>query len=53
MAEKVIAIDGALNIFDGKEGFALNPYASDEEKQAAEKLKKEKELKRTFLRFWQ
>lgn len=46
---KVIAIDGALNIFDGKEGFALNPYASDEEKQAAEKLKKEKELKERFL----
>ena len=46
---KVIAIDGALNVFDGKDGYALNPYATDEEKQAAEKVKKEKQLKERFL----
>ena len=46
---KVIAIDGALNVFEGKDGYALNPYATDEEKQAAEKAKKERELKERFL----
>ena len=48
MAGKVIAIDGAPNILTEKEGFILNPYASDE-KQAAGKIKKEKELKERFL----
>lgn len=46
---KIIAINGALDVFDGKEGFALNAYATDEDKQNAEKASKAKELKKRFL----
>src|SRR5690606_19444602 len=34
---KLIAIDGALNMFANKEGFDLKTFDSDEEKKAAEK----------------
>lgn len=34
---KVIAIDGALNLFANKEGFALKSFDSDDEKKAAQK----------------
>ena len=34
---KLIAIDGALNFFANKEGFALKNFDTDEEKKAAEK----------------
>ena len=46
---KIIAMNGALDLFDGKEGFALNAHASDEEKENTEKATKEKELKKRFL----
>ncbi|WP_268033071.1 M14 family metallopeptidase [Algoriphagus sp. PAP.12] len=38
---KLIAIDGALNLFANKEGFALKTFDSDEEKKAAEKESEE------------
>ncbi|MFC3416227.1 M14 family metallopeptidase [Algoriphagus hitonicola] len=34
---KVIAIDGAVNLFANKEGFTLKTFDTDEEKKAAEK----------------
>ncbi|MEC5167262.1 hypothetical protein RCH18_003014 [Flavobacterium sp. PL11] len=48
---KVIAINGALSVFDGKEGYALTPFASDEEKLAAEKESEAVVLKERFLDF--
>lgn len=35
---KLIAIDGALNLFADKEGFGLKTFDSDDEKKAAEKV---------------
>lgn len=46
---KIIAMNGALDLFDGREGFALNAFATEEEKEKAEKLAKEQELKNRFL----
>ncbi len=46
---KIIAMNGALDIFDGKDGFALNAHATDDDKQKAEKAAKEKALKKRFL----
>ena len=46
---KIIAMNGALDIFDGKDGFALNAHATDDDKQKAEKTAKEKALKKRFL----
>ncbi|AMQ55395.1 M14 family metallopeptidase [Algoriphagus sanaruensis] len=38
---KLIAIDGSVNLFANKEGFALKTYDSDEEKKAADKAAQE------------
>ncbi|WP_235889595.1 M14 family zinc carboxypeptidase [Flavobacterium restrictum] len=46
---KIIAMNGALSLFEGKEGFALNSYASDDEKVKAEKDAADLELKARFL----
>ena len=46
---KVIAMNGALSIFEGKEGYALNPYASEEDKLNAEKEKDSLALDERFL----
>ena len=48
---KVIAMNGALSIFDGKDGYALSPYANEDDKLSAEKEKDSIALKERFLDF--
>ena len=48
---KVIAMNGALSLFDGKEGYALSPFASDEDKLNSEKENDSIALKERFLDF--
>ena len=48
---KVIAMNGALNLFDGKEGYALSVFANEEDKLSAEKEADKEELKERFLDF--
>ena len=47
----VIAMNGALSLFDGKEGYALSPFASDEDKLNSEKENDSIALKERFLDF--
>lgn len=46
---KVIAIDGALNLFEDREGFNLTAFATEEEQSAAKKQKEEQMLKNRYL----
>ncbi|MBP4141906.1 hypothetical protein J3S90_08830 [Flavobacterium sp. P4023] len=46
---KVIAMNGALSLFDGKEGYALSPFASEEDKLNSEKEEEDAVLKERFL----
>ena len=48
---KVIAMNGALSLFDGKDGYALSPFANDDDKLSAEKAKDSVALKERFLDF--
>jgi hypothetical protein len=48
---KVIAMNSALSLFEGKEGYALSPFATDEDKLSSEKEASENELKERFLDF--
>lgn len=48
---KVIAMNNALSLFDGKENFALTRFATEEEKENAAKADEEAELKERFLDF--
>lgn len=48
---KVIAIDGALNLFEDREGYGLTAFATDDEKTAAQKAKEEEQLKNRYLDF--
>ena len=48
---KVIAMNGALSLFDVKEGYALSPFANDDDKLSAEKAKDSVALKERFLDF--
>jgi hypothetical protein len=50
---KVIAMNGALSLFDGKEGYALSRFANDEDKINSEKEDDEQELKERILDFQQ
>ena len=46
---KVIALNGALSLFEGKEGYALSPFATEEDKTNSEKEADDEELKERFL----
>ena len=48
---KLIAMNSALSLFEGKEGYALSPFASEEEKLSSEKEAEEEALKERFLDF--
>ena len=48
---KVIAMNGALSLFDGKDGYALSPFANEDDKLSAEKEKDSVALKERFLDF--
>ena len=48
---KVIAMNGAFSLFDGKEGYALSPFANDDDKLSAEKELDSVALKERFLDF--
>jgi hypothetical protein len=48
---KVIAMNGALSLFEGKEGYALSPFASDEDKVKYEKEADDLELKARIFDF--
>ncbi|SHG14791.1 Zinc carboxypeptidase [Flavobacterium segetis] len=48
---KVIAMNGALSLFEGKDGYALKVYATDDDKTAAEKESDLEVLKERFLDF--
>lgn len=48
---KVIAMNGALSLFEGKEGYALSPFASDEDKVKSEKEADDLELKARIFDF--
>ncbi|SHG16437.1 Zinc carboxypeptidase [Flavobacterium micromati] len=50
---KVVAMNGALSLFDGKEGYALSPFATDDDKIKSEKEDDEQELKERILDFQQ
>jgi hypothetical protein len=50
---KVIAMNGALSLFDGKEGYALSTFATDDDKINSEKEANEQELKERFLDYQQ
>ena len=44
-------MNGALSLFDGKEGYALSPYANEDDKLNAEKENDSIALKERFLDF--
>ena len=48
---KVIAMNGALSLFDGKDGYALSPFANEDDKLSAEKEKDSVALNERFLDF--
>ena len=48
---KVIAMNSALTLFEAKEGYALSPFATEEDKLSSEKEAEEEELKERFLDF--
>ncbi len=48
---KVIAMNAATSLFEDREGYALSPFASKEDKEKSEKDEKELELKKRFLDF--
>jgi len=48
---KVIAMNSAISLFEDREGYALSPFASKEDKEKSEKDEKELELKKRFLDF--
>lgn len=48
---KVIAINASNSLFEDREGYALSPFASTEDKEKSEKEEKELELKKRFLDF--
>jgi hypothetical protein len=48
---KVIAMNGAISLFEDRESYALSPFASTEDKEKSEKEEKELELKKRFLDF--
>ncbi|WP_333695049.1 M14 family zinc carboxypeptidase [Flavobacterium sp.] len=48
---KVIAIDGALSVFEDREGYSLTAYATEEEKSNAQKSNEEEQLKSRYLDF--
>ena len=48
---KVIAIDGALNFFEDREGYGLTAFATEDEKTTAQKAKEEEQLKNRYLDF--
>ncbi|WP_281237767.1 M14 family zinc carboxypeptidase [Flavobacterium praedii] len=48
---KVIAMNAANSLFEDREGYALSPFASAEDKEKSEKDEKELELKKRFLDF--
>lgn len=48
---KVIALNAANSLFEDREGYALSPFASAEDKEKSEKDEKELELKKRFLDF--
>ncbi|RTZ04927.1 hypothetical protein EKL98_08280 [Flavobacterium bomense] len=48
---KVIAMNSALTLFEAKEGYALSPFATEEDKLSSEKAAEEEELKERFLDF--
>ncbi|MFY7811354.1 MAG: hypothetical protein ACOVQ2_06460 [Flavobacterium sp.] len=48
---KVIALDGALSIFENKNGFALTKFATEEEKKANEENQKNLALKNRHLEY--
>ena len=48
---KVIAMNGAISLFEDRVGYALSPFANTEEKEKSEKELKEVELKKRFLDF--
>nr|WP_315147997.1 M14 family zinc carboxypeptidase [uncultured Flavobacterium sp.] len=48
---KVIAMNAAISLFEDREGYALSPFASKEDKEKSEKDEKELELKKRFLDF--
>ena len=50
---KVIAMNGALSIFNGKEGYALSPFATDDDKINSEKEADQQELNERILDFQQ
>ena len=48
---KVIAMNNALALFEAKEGYALSPFATEEDKLNSEKAAEQEELKERFLDF--
>jgi Zinc carboxypeptidase len=48
---KVIAMNAAISLFEDREGYALSPFATKEDKEKSEKDEKELELKKRFLDF--
>ena len=48
---KVIAMNSALTLFEGKEGYALSPFATEADKLSSEKEAEEEALKERFLDF--
>ncbi|WP_396171540.1 M14 family zinc carboxypeptidase [Flavobacterium sp.] len=48
---KVIAMNAAISLFEDREGYALSPFATKEDKEKQEKDDKELELKKRFLDF--
>jgi hypothetical protein len=48
---KVIAMSAAASLFEDRDGYALSPFATTEDKEKAEKAEKELELKKRFLDF--
>jgi hypothetical protein len=48
---RLIVIANALNSFSEKRGFAIKPYASDDEKTEAERKEKEAKEKEALARY--
>jgi len=48
---KLILIGSALNSFSGQKGFGLKRFATDDEKEAAERLEKDQTEKEGFIRY--
>lgn len=46
---RIIAINGALKVFENQEGYALKPFATDESKKKAEQAEEERSLNERTL----